>query len=1113
VKARGVFAAMFGHRKALSASALVFATVLAFGVAFAAAVAPVVTVKNAANVEYTTADVEGTVNPEGQGTSWRFQFATQADFSDAQEGPSGFTDTSETVSGQLTGLQPGTTYHLRLLAENGDGPGEAVAASTFETKPVAKPVPSEPQVSSVTGKTAHFDGTVNPNAPEDNSALAQTAKDAYATHWWFTCQPGCSFSGASEGDIQADDDPVSVEADATGLGGSTEYTVTLHARNAAGEETNEKQFTTTVIKPQVSGSFFNAFNPGDTFATVAGTVNPENSQTDCRFVYGIGSPSGNEAPCSPPGALINERQTIRVKATSGQFRLSFESQTTPDLPFDASPVVIQEALEALSSIGAGNVSVDDTLSNVPSYAGRGYDVTFGGSLAGKDVPPLGAENGAIPLEYEAEGNVGPGEVEAFTPRDGSSIQPTLVTARLTGLAPGTKYRYKIVATNAAGTTEGPVGEFTTLSSPAAGGCPNASVRSEQHAASGECRGFEQVSPADKNGNVITGEGDNVVAAAAGDAAVFQSRGGFAGTNGSGATGFTQYLSRRGATGWSTKAITPTPSTAYQQLFFGGNEFFFFSEDLRKGILKGYDLPAREDDVANFFNLYRQDTDSGAFETVTLGTQKVGGVWEDIQSKTTSVTYGASADTGVVSFSSGAQLLPAATPGVKNTYEWDHGTLRLAGILPNGDMPSGGSTPPEYPTSFEGDGYRATVSSDGSRLIFAAPAQGSQQLYLRRNHSNTVWVTKSESTVPVAEPENVRLEWVSADAEKILFTTTSKLVDEDDDEGRDLYLYTDSPTPGTDDSNLELISEGDLSSGSAVVGLSDDASRIYWYTEDRVVLWEGGHERVALPYFPRAGDADDSLGALWQYPGRWRVSADGRYLAFRSDRNETGQVVSERSPNQMYVYDAVNNTLACASCLADGATRSGVPVGPYLNPGQFNKNVRQLRPRFLSEDGRRVFFSTASPLVSADTNGVMDVYVYDTHSGHIHLVSNGTGEEGAWFVNAGSSGDDAFFITRQSLIAADRDSVADLYDSRVNGGFAEPPPPPTPCSGDNCRGPLSSGSESRSPATATFSGPGNRQAKGKRHRKKHHKRHHRKHKRHGAKSHGAQKHGADRGGRR
>jgi hypothetical protein len=197
---------------------------------------------------------------------------------------------------------------------------------------------------------------------------------------------------------------------------------------------------------------------------------------------------------------------------------------------------------------------------------------------------------------------------------------------------------------------------------------------------------------------------------------------------------------------------------------------------------------------------------------------------------------------------------------------------------------------------------------------------------------------------------------------------------------------------------------------------------------------------------------------------------------------------------MHVYDAVDNTLTCASCATDGPTTGEVPAEPLVNNTAVEKPVAQLRPRYLSADGSKVFFSTTTALVPEDTNEVMDTYLYDTHTGEQKLLSSGKGEEGEWFVNASASGNDAFFVTNQSLLARDPDQLADLYDSRVGGGFVEPPPPPTVCVGDGCRGPLSGPSGGASPSTASFSGPGNPHPKKtkKPHKKK---RHHRANKRH------------------
>jgi hypothetical protein len=55
----------------------------------------------------------------------------------------------------------------------------------------------------------------------------------------------------------------------------------------------------------------------------------------------------------------NEKQIITIMntATGGTFTLTFSGQTTTDLDFDATAAEVESALEALTSIGAGNVSV------------------------------------------------------------------------------------------------------------------------------------------------------------------------------------------------------------------------------------------------------------------------------------------------------------------------------------------------------------------------------------------------------------------------------------------------------------------------------------------------------------------------------------------------------------------------------------------------------------------------------------------------------------------------------------------------------------------------------------------------------------------------------------
>ena len=109
----------------------------------------------------------------------------------------------------------------------------------------------------------------------------------------------------------------------------------------------------------------------------------------------------------------SEVQWVQIHATSGQFRLTFEGDTTPDLNFNASATDVQNALNALSSINAGGGSVSVTRTGVASLPFAFINVAFrGGPFHNTDVPSLTASDGTAPLGGVAQASV---TVEEGTP--------------------------------------------------------------------------------------------------------------------------------------------------------------------------------------------------------------------------------------------------------------------------------------------------------------------------------------------------------------------------------------------------------------------------------------------------------------------------------------------------------------------------------------------------------------------------------------------------------------------------------------------------------------------------------------------------------------------------
>jgi hypothetical protein len=1111
----GSGASPIGTLRLLAAAVAAAALLLALGAAPALAAAPSVTIQNATNVQYSTADVAGTVTPAGNLTNWRFEYVTDElyqenvahslpPFTNASVPLAGSVSSTEAVGGTISGLHSGTTYHLRLFARNVHGSDSAVA-SNFTTLAVTAPVVTEVEATEVEYATFAAQGKIE-IAGSDPAFNSTTCRFEVATQQQWeengNTFPEPPFVGTSEEPVAAGCHPpgepfsgieptgpgtTEVEANFEGpqfspynpppyirLAAGTTYHLRLVSGNQSGAPTMQEAASTFATKPVAKATVtgLTSSSVTSTSAHISATVAPNAPApvTDAvKAGYNVHWFITCVPDCGrPEGEVLAGEPATEVSADLG---------LQPHLQYTAT----------FHAVNAGGDETKQTIFSTPAVAPN-VSYPFSGSTIARTasgarlVGLVNPHNSALTdchFDYGTTTSYG-----KTLPCSGSPTGDgyTYVTADVSGLLPATTYHFRLVAGNAVGPAVGGDQVFKTFPAASSPACGNQAVRVEQHAqALPECRAWEMASPVDKNGGNITSEGSNVIAATDGNGVQFVSRAGFADTKGSGPVGLTQYVASRDGSGWVTRGVSPTPNPGALQILFARDEAGVFSDDLSRAVFYGEDLPGPTDDLSEIINIYQENTITGALRTVTLSTQMV--------TKPPPFDFvnlnavGASADVQTITFELSGQLLPEAE-NVQNVYEWDDGTLRLAGILPDGSVPTEGSSLPDSNVFFYR--YRESVSDDGSRIAFLSRKEGWKQLYLRRDHTSTAWVSEAEGT-GVTAAEEVRLEWMAPDGKHLLFTTTSSLLPGDGNGVRDLYLYTDGPSPAAE-SNLQMISGPDRAAEGAVLGASDDATRIYYLSEDcgcggfEVNYW---HQGVAK----QISDTTFSRGdwSATSYPGEARVSSNGLSLALMSEGPLTGDPTNGH--RQMYIYDATTESMACASCMPSGTTDADVPTAPAATRQGITKELPQVRPHFLSDDGHHVFFTTGAPLVPADINAMPDVYSYNTETGEQKLLSSGKGEEAAWFENASDSGNDVFIVTNQHLVGKDTDELWDIYDVRVEGGFPEPPPPPTSCSGDGCRGALSTPPQVPSPATSSFSGPGNPHPKRKkpRHkRRKHHK---------------------------
>lgn len=1066
-----------------------------------APIAPTATVDAATSVSYTSAQVQGAVDPEGGNEEsggafvpihWSLELSSDgSSFSPVASGDLTTGEGAESPTAvdvpsspaELTELTPGHTYSYKLVVTYaGQAPVES-ATETFETLAVTKPSIENLAVTDVTPDSATFEAEVDPNG----------ADPAFDATWEFTCVPEChGAKGAPlNGTVAGTSEPI--DADAVALEPNTEYTVTLKATNAGGSEEASTTFTTPAIAPGVRD--FGAGPVHSESASLNGEVNPHNSASVYWFEWGAADCAAN--PCQ-----------------------------------------------------------------------------------------------AIPVGEDAEA--------------GSGGKYLHVSELLSGLSPSTTYHFRLVVQSAAGITEGLDQTFTTPAAESAG-CANEARRVEQNSTHlPDCRTYELVSPIDKNGADVVSSTGRIHAATDGNALIFASLAGFADAQGSGVD--VDYLSERsavGPTGWSTHAITPQqgPLTIVGIGGVGATTGYDaeFTPDLSRGIYRYFGARPEDANVQSVPNLYLRDDlripGPGNFDLLTQSVTPLNPSFPNTQR-----LKGASTDLSHVIFQSRYNLTADAVGGSLKLYEWESGTVRLAGILPNGAAASAsgaGGVPTESLTY-----SLRTITADGSRILFTDPNTGS--LYARIDGAVTVQLNASERLIADA-PQAATYETASTDGARIFFTTNEALIDTDVNGDNDLYMWerathdeiqdvTVDATSGTftldyngqvtaplafdatadavkaaivalpnigsgdievtggpgalgggtpyavrftgafaganvaeiaaDASglsggaatagavttqpvrNLTLISRdtagGDAPNPTGVIGASEDGSYIYFLAFGQLLreagsqeefqngagiyAWHDGELRY-IGWLLAARDirVNSTTSTQWNGNGTLtsRVTPDGLQMLFMSHSDEGlkgrgGFVGADHgstctydplpSCREFYVYNADGGTLRCASCHV-GAPATGDALAFFRENNGGSGNTYHLS-HSLTDDGRFVFFGTVDALVPQDTNNKLDVYEYDSVTETQRLLSSGTDPHDSYFMEATPSGSDVYFTTKERLSAWDIDEAYDVYDARIGGGFPEPPPTIAPCGGESCRTAAPSAPSVNAPGSGSLVGSGN-----------------------------------------
>jgi hypothetical protein len=852
-----------------------------------------------------------------------------------------------------------------------------------------------------------------------------------------------------------------------------------------------------------------------TSALLHATVNPKGAATiSCEFEWGpaAGTYTAGTAPCSPdPGssatvvAVSAEAQGLSAGAT---YHYQVVIETAGGVTEGGDRVLTRE----IPSVG------------VPS-------ATSGATTSGADALLQGTVNPNFStttyvFEYVTDQEFAEGQFTEATkvPATPSSIGGggtfVPVSQAVSGLQASTTYHLRLVAENQVEPATGPERTFTTP--PLGSELPDG-------------RGFELVSPADKrpDGYVGTVQSSNlrIQAASNGESVYYIINNGLADST---AGGEISYIAKRSSIGWQSTQVTPpdlVPSlNAHSE---SGNVIYADPTNLSCTLVStAQPLTADTAPVIAEHggkSLYRRNAD-GSYTLISNQVPSNPGA-TDPSYFTDYPEAEASGDCSHVFFQTKYKLLPQAPAGVqKGLYEWDNGTLRYAGVLPDGSV-----APDAHPGG--GPGLAApsllnVISPDGGRFFFSANSNsgndaGHTAVFVREGTARTVDASKSQTS---GSGGNAFFQMASADGNHVFFlaryglagvSSTGAQTCEKTGKGCDLYDYeVDSGTL----SDLSADPNPADSAGASVNGVLDasqDGSYVYFAARGQLVPGHGNSEgqnlasgqfnvflahAAHLSYVGKLDQLDiggfDGPGGLdspiVNFPEHWssRVTPDGKHLLFASGADVTGY--ADAAGLEAYLYSAESETTTCVSCPTGGESSDN----PEPLPTAQIKGISEY-PRTLSADGSRVFFESPDALVPGATAGGKNIYEWENGSIYLLLADPPGAPFESRFEDASSSGNDIFISTKQNLAPQDFDNESDLYDLRVGGGFPyTQPAPECDVATSGCQGAGAAAPGAPNTSSQSFRGPGNPPNKTKRHHKKHHKKkHHRTQKKKHHKDHG------------
>jgi Tol biopolymer transport system component len=361
------------------------------------------------------------------------------------------------------------------------------------------------------------------------------------------------------------------------------------------------------------------------------------------------------------------------------------------------------------------------------------------------------------------------------------------------------------------------------------------------------------------------------------------------------------------------------------------------------------------------------------DDVTPALRRVSIASDGTQGSSTSFVPSISADGRYVAFSSFASnLVSGDTNDLQDTFVNDlqTGTTKRISVANDGTQGNGLS----YEPSISADGRYVAFSSNASNLV-SGDTNSENDIFVYDLQTGTTKRISVASDGTQGNQDSYNPS-ISADGRYVAFrSSATNLVSGDTNNTTDIFVndlqtgttkrisIASDGTQGNQDSyNPSISADGRYvafgsSATNLVSGDTNGASDIF--VND---LQTGTTKRISVATDGTQGNNSSSAPS---------ISADGRYVAFYS--NASNLVSGDTNgAYDIFVYDLQTGTTKRISVASDGTQGNNNSLSPSI-----------------SGNGRYVAFSSsASNLVSGDTNGAYDIFVYDLSNDNLPVVNLG-----------------------------------------------------------------------------------------------------------------------------